>query len=117
MKDFTTWNNGPDYSVGKGTHSEYIYTSTQEVLWHYSSYSHSSIDNADYYSIVKAEHRYVYRELKIYVRCEALSHAWQIWSDCDLSKRPKRQMIAYCISALPVTADANAGIKGIINYL
>lgn len=32
-------------------------------------------------------------------------------------KDQKRQMIAYCISVLPITADANAGIKGIINYL
>lgn len=32
-------------------------------------------------------------------------------------KEQKRQMIAYCISVLPITADANAGIKGIINYL
>lgn len=35
----------------------------------------------------------------------------------DPSNRPKRQTTAYCISALPITADANAGIKDIINYL
>lgn len=40
---------------------------------------------------------------------------------CDLSviflKDKKKQTIAYCIPALPIMADANAGIKDIINYL